>query len=81
MNEREPTALNKEKHTINMRRRNSNFSEIKRDCNRYEFIKPLGRGKYSDVYEAMDPVEKRKVVIKLLKPVRKAKIGREISIL
>lgn len=66
---------------MDMRRRNLNFSILKRDCNRYELIKPLGWGKYSDVYEAMDPVEKRKVVIKLLKPVRKSKIGREISIL
>lgn len=64
-----------------MKIRNLNFRKLKSDCNRYELSRHLGRGKYSEVYEGMDPVENRKVVVKVLKPVRKAKIGREISIL
>lgn len=64
-----------------MNKKNLSLSYLKSDCNRYELIRPLGRGKYSDVYEGTDPIEKRKVIVKLLKPVRKAKIGREISIL
>ncbi len=41
----------------------------------------MGRGKYSEVYEAIDSVNDKKVVVKLLKPVRYAKIKREIRIL
>jgi casein kinase II subunit alpha len=41
----------------------------------------LGRGKYSDVFEGFDSTTNKKVVIKILKPVRKVKIAREIRIL
>lgn len=48
----------------------------------------MGRGKYSEVFEAYDSVKDEKVVVKLLKPgkhasdlVRKSKIMREIKIL
>jgi casein kinase II subunit alpha len=34
----------------------------------YEIIKPLGRGKYSEVYEGYDAENERKVVVKILKP-------------
>ena len=51
------------------------------DCEKYEIKKSLGRGKYSDVYMAIDATTDRLVVIKLLKPVRKVKISREICIL
>lgn len=50
-------------------------------CQNYELRKPLGRGKYSEVYEAIDSASDIKVVVKLLKPVRYAKIKREIRIL
>ena len=51
------------------------------DCEKYEIKKTLGRGKYSDVYMAIDSTTDKLVVIKLLKPVRKVKISREICIL
>mmetsp|Transcript_10637 Transcript_10637/g.19182 ORF Transcript_10637/g.19182 Transcript_10637/m.19182 type:complete len:531 (+) Transcript_10637:30-1622(+) len=47
----------------------------------YQIVRKVGRGKYSDVYEGMDVVHDRRVVIKILKPVKKKKIKREISIL
>jgi casein kinase II subunit alpha len=51
------------------------------NCDRYELKKTMGRGKYSEVYLGLDRETDRLVVIKLLKPVRKAKINREIRIL
>lgn len=47
----------------------------------YEIIKKLGRGKYSEVYEGINVNTDEKVVIKILKPVKKKKIKREIKIL
>eukprot|EP01088_Endostelium_zonatum_P020201 TRINITY_DN7310_c0_g2_i1.p1 TRINITY_DN7310_c0_g2~~TRINITY_DN7310_c0_g2_i1.p1 ORF type:complete len:366 (-),score=76.36 TRINITY_DN7310_c0_g2_i1:46-1080(-) len=48
---------------------------------KYEIMSKVGRGKYSEVFEAMDVVENKKVIIKVLKPVRDGKIRREIKIL
>eukprot|EP00792_Barthelona_sp_PAP020_P007779 TRINITY_DN3163_c0_g3_i1.p1 TRINITY_DN3163_c0_g3~~TRINITY_DN3163_c0_g3_i1.p1 ORF type:complete len:340 (-),score=74.76 TRINITY_DN3163_c0_g3_i1:10-1029(-) len=48
---------------------------------RYEIIKKIGRGKYSDVFDGWDTEKEEKVVIKVLKPVKKKKIKREIKIL
>ena len=45
----------------------------------YEIIKKLGRGKYSEVYEGININTDQKVVIKILKPVKKKKIKREIK--
>ena len=47
----------------------------------YEIIKKVGRGKYSEVYEGININNDQKVVIKVLKPVKKKKIKREIKIL
>ena len=47
----------------------------------YEVIKKIGRGKYSDVFEGICSVNSQKVIIKVLKPVKKRKIKREIKIL
>jgi Protein kinase domain len=47
----------------------------------YEIIRKVGRGKYSEVFEGMNAVTNEKCVIKILKPVRKKKIKREIKIL
>lgn len=47
----------------------------------YEIIKKLGRGKYSEVFLGIDLTKQQKVVIKVLKPVKRKKIKREISIL
>ena len=46
-------------------------------------IKPrtAGRGKYSEVFEGINVVNYQKCVIKVLKPVKKKKIKREIKIL
>jgi casein kinase II subunit alpha len=41
----------------------------------------LGRGKYSEVYSGVQVHKNTKVVIKVLKPVKKKKIKREIKIL
>lgn len=48
---------------------------------KYEISKKLGRGKYSDVFEGWNVLNDKKVVIKILKPVRKSKIKREVKIL
>jgi casein kinase II subunit alpha len=47
----------------------------------YEILKKLGRGKYSDVYQALNILTSQKVVIKILKPIKKSKVLREIKIL
>eukprot|EP01017_Pseudomicrothorax_dubius_P028416 TRINITY_DN3370_c0_g1_i1.p1 TRINITY_DN3370_c0_g1~~TRINITY_DN3370_c0_g1_i1.p1 ORF type:complete len:393 (+),score=80.72 TRINITY_DN3370_c0_g1_i1:61-1179(+) len=47
----------------------------------YEVIRKIGRGKYSEVFEGIDVNKGRRVVIKVLKPVKKRKIRREIKIL
>ncbi|CAN3372625.1 hypothetical protein DIURU_004881 [Diutina rugosa] len=47
----------------------------------YEIIKKLGRGKYSEVFLGIDLTSGAKCVIKVLKPVKRKKIKREISIL
>ncbi len=47
----------------------------------YEIVKKLGRGKYSEVYEGINNTNDQKTVIKILKPVKKKKIKREIKIL
>ena len=57
------------------------FRKFIRDCDNYEIMKTLGRGKYSDVYEGIDSKTNKPIVIKILKPVRKVKINREIRIL
>ena len=52
-----------------------------RDPENYELIRKVGRGKYSEVFEAMHVVKDHKCVVKVLKPVKKKKIKREIKIL
>jgi len=47
----------------------------------YEIVQKIGRGKYSEVFEAVDITSNEKCVIKILKPVKKKKIKREIKIL
>ena len=41
----------------------------------------IGRGKYSEVFEGINIVNYQKCVVKVLKPVKKKKIKREIKIL
>lgn len=47
----------------------------------YEIIKKVGRGKYSEVFHGIDIQKNEFVIIKALKPIKKKKIQREISIL
>jgi len=47
----------------------------------YEIVKKIGRGKYSEVFEGVNVVANERCVIKVLKPVKKKKIKREIKIL
>lgn len=51
---------------------NSWFSKVlKSVCSspdKYEVMKKIGRGKYSDVYEGIDNVNQKSIIIKILKP-------------
>lgn len=47
----------------------------------YEIVRKVGRGKYSEVFEGINVANGEKCVIKVLKPVKKKKIKREIKIL
>lgn len=51
------------------------------DIESYSLVRKLGRGKYSEVFEAIDNRDDTKCVVKFLKPVNKKKIRREIKIL
>lgn len=48
---------------------------------KFELIKKIGRGKYSEVYEGINSENDNRVVVKILKPVKDEKIRREIKIL
>lgn len=47
----------------------------------YEIVRKIGRGKYSEAFEGASLVNSQTCVIKVLKPVKKKKIKREIKIL
>ena len=47
----------------------------------YEIVRKIGRGKYSDVFDGVSLSTQQKVIIKILKPVKKSKIKREVHIL
>ena len=47
----------------------------------YQLVRKLGRGKYSEVFEAINVNNNERCVVKILKPVKKKKIKREIKIL
>lgn len=44
-------------------------------------VRKVGRGKYSEVFEGVNTVTNEKCIVKVLKPVKKKKIKREIKIL
>ncbi|RPD64081.1 Pkinase-domain-containing protein [Lentinus tigrinus ALCF2SS1-7] len=48
---------------------------------RYEIVRRIGGGRYSEVFEGIDSSNEESCVIKVLKPVAKKKIKREIKIL
>jgi casein kinase II subunit alpha len=47
----------------------------------YEIMRKIGHGKYSEVFDGINSATNEKIVIKILKPVKKSKIKREIKIL
>ena len=47
----------------------------------YEIVRKIGRGKFSEVFEGVDIRNNERIVIKVLKPVKKKKIKREICAL
>ncbi|PIA44623.1 hypothetical protein AQUCO_01700307v1 [Aquilegia coerulea] len=47
----------------------------------YEVVRKVGRGKYSEVFEGINTTSNDRCIIKILKPVKKKKIKREIKIL
>lgn len=49
---------------------------ILRDSKRYQIIRKVGRGKYSEVFKGIDVESGKEVSIKYLKPVRPRKILR-----
>ncbi|CAK9866566.1 unnamed protein product [Sphagnum jensenii] len=51
------------------------------DQDDYEVVRKVGRGKYSEVFEGVNSVSNERCIIKILKPVKKKKIKREIKIL
>eukprot|EP00850_Spirogloea_muscicola_P019970 SM000203S06146 [mRNA] locus=s203:76758:83557:+ [translate_table: standard] len=51
------------------------------DQDDYEVVRKVGRGKYSEVFEGINIVNGERCIIKILKPVKKKKIKREIKIL
>ncbi|KAF9033273.1 kinase-like protein [Hymenopellis radicata] len=48
---------------------------------RYEVVRRLGGGKYSEVFEGVDTLNNDQCVIKVLKPVAKTKVKREVKVL
>ncbi|KAG8384297.1 hypothetical protein BUALT_Bualt04G0103700 [Buddleja alternifolia] len=51
------------------------------DQDDYEVVRKVGRGKYSEVFEGVNVNSNERCIIKILKPVKKKKIKREIKIL
>lgn len=51
------------------------------DQDHYEVVGKVGRGKYSEVFEGVNVLKNEKCIIKILRPVKKKKIKREIKIL
>ncbi|KAK7346921.1 hypothetical protein VNO80_21445 [Phaseolus coccineus] len=51
------------------------------DQDDYEVVRKVGRGKYSEVFEGINVNSNDRCIIKILKPVKKKKIKREIKIL
>lgn len=47
----------------------------------YEIVRKIGRGKYCEAFEGLHTKSQQQVVIKILKPVKKKKIKRELKIL
>ena len=57
------------------------IGQIITHCQLHHVLTIPGRGKYSEVFEGINVINYQKCVIKVLKPVKKKKIKREIKIL
>lgn len=57
------------------------FPTFHRNQDDYEVVRKVGRGKYSEVFEGINVMQDEKCIIKILRPVKKKKIKREIKIL
>uniref|UniRef100_A0A4W2GSN8 non-specific serine/threonine protein kinase n=2 Tax=Bos TaxID=9903 RepID=A0A4W2GSN8_BOBOX len=76
--------LLRRRHIVCVRRGESGRRRCRfhpRNQDDYQLVRKLGRGKYSEVFEAINITNNEKVVVKILKPVKKKKIKREIKIL
>lgn len=51
------------------------------DQDDYEVVRKVGRGKYSEVFEGINVNNSERCIVKILKPIKKKKIKREIKIL
>lgn len=58
-----------------------NYPVMWGDQEDYQIVRKLGRGKYSEVFQGINVTNNTNCVIKVLKPVKKKKIRREIKIL
>ncbi|KAL1718905.1 kinase-like domain-containing protein [Schizophyllum commune] len=58
-----------------------NFTIEWSEPDRYEIVRRLGGGKYSEVFTGIDMVNNEQCVVKVLKPVAAKKIKREIKVL
>jgi len=58
-----------------------NYTPTWRGQEDYEVVRKIGRGKYSEVFEGINIKNNTPCVIKILKPVKKKKIKREVKIL
>ncbi|XP_073038643.1 casein kinase II subunit alpha-2-like isoform X2 [Primulina eburnea] len=58
-----------------------NLTVLWSDQDDYEVVRKVGRGKYSEVFEGINVNSNERCIIKILKPVKKKKIKREIKIL
>ena len=52
---------------------------ICRNQDDYEVVRKVGRGKYSEVFEGVNIVNKQKCIIKILKPVKKKKVRHDAA--
>jgi len=46
-----------------------------REKDDYEVVRKVGKGKYSEVFEGIHTTNNEKCIIKILKPVKKKKVG------
>eukprot|EP00823_Brevimastigomonas_motovehiculus_P008235 TRINITY_DN750_c0_g1_i1.p1 TRINITY_DN750_c0_g1~~TRINITY_DN750_c0_g1_i1.p1 ORF type:complete len:438 (+),score=91.22 TRINITY_DN750_c0_g1_i1:70-1383(+) len=83
---RTPMSVSRVYSNVNVEKQKSywdyeNFQPTWRGQDDFEIVRKIGRGKYSEVFEGVNIAKNIPVVIKILKPVKKKKIKREVKIL